>query len=464
MSGPNINSLIAGLQKDDPKLYEALKAIATDLAKINATLYPFIAAAQAAVIGVPVSPPLTFTYEILPRALQFSWPSVEFANVYEIREGTVWETAEFVLRTVSLSAAINPISSGTHNYLLKSINANGTYSIDSIALMVVIASPSVVDITAQVIDNNVLLRWTNAVTAFQLDYYIITKNGVEIGRNNGTFSSVFESVGGEYSYGVQAVDVAGNVGGGRFITVTVAQPPDFVLEDTLNADLSAPDDSDNVHVDGEMLVVCTVNGRTWQQHFEDNTWTTIQDQISAGYPFYAEPAETDGYAEYIFDFGAIFTNVIITTEWLEQVVDGDIAVAVEISYSDDDITYTTPAAGTTLFAPSLRYAKIRLIFTPDDDASLSNILYLKASINVKREMDGGTVDVLAADTTGTVVDFNKAFKDVETITLTPLSTVEQVAIFDFVDTPYPTDFKILLFDNAGVRVDGTVSWKARGII
>jgi hypothetical protein len=65
---------------------------------------------------------------------------------------------------------------------------------------------------------------------------------------------------------------------------------------------------------------------------------------------------------------------------------------------------------------------------------------------------------------GTIVNFNKAYKDIETITLTPLSTTEQTAIYDFIDIPNPVFFKILLYDSTGTRINGTVSWKARGVV
>lgn len=86
-------------------------------------------------------------------------------------------------------------------------------------------------------------------------------------------------------------------------------------------------------------------------------------------------------------------------------------------------------------------------------------------LSVKRENDGGKIDVFSADANGTVVAFNKQFKIVESITVTPLNTALQSAIYDFVHTTQnPTTFLIKLFSSAGARVNGTVSWKARGIL
>lgn len=464
----NLPVAIQGLQKENPKLYEAMKSIWENLETINKELFPLIQQAVNTALDLPVAAPINFTYEVLSRGIKFDWDDVLNAGGYEIRLGDTWENSSFVLRTISSEAIIDPILVGTYTYLIKTINRAGNYSPNFTSLSVTINQLGLVHITAQVIDNNVLLTWTNAITQFQLDYYLVTKDGNEIGRLSGTFISIFENAAGEYIYGVSAVDIAGNIGPQSTITAQVNQPPDFVLEDTLMADFRFPEDMQNVHINGinadAELIVCVITGRSWREHFEDNSWTTIRDQVNAGYPIYAEPAETSGYYQYVFDFGAIFENVIIGIEWLEQAIDGDINITAEISYSDDGITYTTPEGGTQLFALSMRYARVKMIFTPDDDKSISDIIYLKCFINVKREMDGGTVDVFAADVSGTPVNFNKAFKDVESITATPQTTVSQTPVIEFVDIPNPTTFSIYLFDDTGTRIDGTVAWKARGIL
>ena len=64
---------------------------------------------------------------------------------------------------------------------------------------------------------------------------------------------------------------------------------------------------------------------------------------------------------------------------------------------------------------------------------------------------------------GTVVSFGIAFVDVEAISVTPSGTSAQIAIYNFVDAPNPTTFKVLLFDTAGSRVAGAFSWSARGV-
>jgi len=85
-------------------------------------------------------------------------------------------------------------------------------------------------------------------------------------------------------------------------------------------------------------------------------------------------------------------------------------------------------------------------------------------LDVKRELDSGNIDVSHSDVSGTPVTFNKTFKDIDSITLTPNSTTLVIVVFDFTDVPNPTGFSIYAFNSSGTRVDANVSWKARGIV
>jgi hypothetical protein len=53
--------------------------------------------------------------------------------------------------------------------------------------------------------------------------------------------------------------------------------------------------------------------------------------------------------------------------------------------------------------------------------------------------------------------------DIDSISVTPLATSSVVAVYDFVDSPNPTSFKVLLFNSSGTRISGSFSWSARGV-
>ena len=81
----------------------------------------------------------------------------------------------------------------------------------------------------------------------------------------------------------------------------------------------------------------------------------------------------------------------------------------------------------------------------------------------KLRNDSGTGTANSSDSGGTVVNFNLAFVDVDSISVTPATTSAVIAVYDFVDVPNPTSFKVLLYNTSGTRVSGGFSWSARGV-
>lgn len=215
---------------------------------------------------------------------------------------------------------------------------------------------------------------------------------------------------------------------------------------------------------GNALLACVDTAITWENHFINNGWTTPQAQITAGYTIYVEPSLTTGSYQEVFDFGSIISNIIAVVNWNQASVVGTVATAsTTLETSTDGITWSAPTLGTSVFAQSLRYVRLTMNFVGANDKSLSIYTNLQCLLNVHREQDGGQANVFAADAGGTTVTFNKAFKALDALAVTPLSTLEQKAVYDFAFPPNPTTFKVFLFNAAGARIDGLVTWVARGI-
>lgn len=215
---------------------------------------------------------------------------------------------------------------------------------------------------------------------------------------------------------------------------------------------------------GNVLVAPVNTTESWQNHFATRGWASIQDQIDAGYPIYAQPNMPSGRYQEVFDFGSVISNIIVIVNWnTTEIVAAVSTAGTTLETSSDGITWSAPTTASSVFAAALRYVRVTMNFTPTTDKSLALYYTLQCLLNVHREQDGGQASVFAADAGGTVVTFNKAFKAIDSITLTPVNTVEQKAIYDFAFPPNPTSFKILLFNAAGARIDGTVTWLARGI-
>ena len=312
-----------------------------------------------------------------------------------------------------------------------------------------------------------LLRWTEPDASFDIDYYELFKNGVSIGYNDGNFAALFETSAGNYNYGIIAYDMAGNASPISTILVGVNQPPDFELFNTFVS--TFPGTLVNAYRDSALpsLLAPVDVTQTWLTHFSSHSWTTIQDQINAGYPIYAQPTPTTGSYEEIINYGAVINNIIanVTYNFAYNDSNHPVTIVIKMSGSTDGTTYSTPVAGAVQFFGSLKFLKLRLEFTGSDDKAFVSIYNLTVKLDVKRDLDSGTINALASDVGGTLVTFNKIFKDIDSITLSTKSVTQPItAIYDFVDAPNPTSFRVYAFDSTGNRVSYLVTWKARGII
>lgn len=361
MANNDITTLIAGLQIVDPKLYQALMQLNARLFDVETELTPLVRQAQEIeTTAASVAAPTTFTFAFTSRTVRFNWSDVTGASQFEIRKGTDWDTASFQLRTGSLQADIDALASGTHTFLIKSISSSGSYS--STATQCIVSVPTIGPpvVSTRVIDNNVLLSWVAPSSTFEIVRYNLYKDATPQGSIVGTFTTFFESVAATYTYGVEAVDVAGNVGTLTEVDVIVNQPPDFALQDVRTSDFSGT--KNNVKLEGDKLV-CNVHTETFEEHFLSRSWVHAQDQVTAGYPIYIQPVPEVGYYEEIVDYGVVLSNVIITITGQQELIYGSFIVTITISVSDDGVTYDTPVAGASRFVASMRFLKFRLTFT-----------------------------------------------------------------------------------------------------
>ena len=213
-SQPQIDSLLQGLQRADPKLYQLLKLMNKDLGTIFVELHPIrtiISKQQEALRTAPLGVE-SFGYTLNTYDVTLFWVPIDALQVafYEIRLGTDWDAASFIVRTPSLSALIPPLAIGTTHFLIKTISSGGVYSADAVQADVVVTDFVLKPIAAQVIDNNVLLKWDPFGSAFAIDHYEIYKGASLIGKLGGTFFTYFETIAGTYTFSVIAVDAAGN--------------------------------------------------------------------------------------------------------------------------------------------------------------------------------------------------------------------------------------------------------------
>jgi len=487
-------SLVEGYQHTDPKLYQILQAMVLTIGELQAEVDPIVRKlieGPGTIAAIPTSP-TTINYEILnQRILRIYWSGATNAASYEVRKGSEWSTATFITSTNQEEVRLDPILVGTHTYLVRARNGIGTYAETIASIVVTIPPIGAISITAQVIDNNVLLRYSEPDSTWEIDYYDVYRNDALIGHIDSNFFVWFENLAGTNVYAVEAVDIAGNRSNRASVTAAVNQPPDFELQDyrisllagtRVNAliwgspalgwdytDTGGWATQDYVWFASNTgkLLVCVDLDDKWGTHFTEDGWDQPSDQVDAGYPIYLAPMALTAKYQEVIDYGAVFNNVILNLSWvLDQLSTlGTVSAHPKVEFSIDGITWDPPILAASAFAEHFRYARITFDFTSDNAKALAVFSNLVILLDVKRDIDSGFVTALAADVGGTQVLFNKTFKDIDSITLGPTKQIEPMtAVYDFIDVANPLGFKVFVFDSTGNRVTAVCSWKARGIV
>lgn len=333
---------------------------------------------------------------------------------------------------------------------------------------IIVAPPAQPSIAQQVVDNNVLLKWNDCTASLPIVAYELRRGATwaaatVIGTKQGGFTTVFETQGGTYTYWLAGIDTAGNYGIPGSVVASVQQPPDYVLQ--LDQQSTFSGTKTNVLPDnaGNLLLGVSLT-ETFEQHFTNRSWTSPQDQITAGFDRWIMPStETAAYEELV-DYGAVLASSKVSQTLTSTVIAGNLSVTPQISVRLTPSDPWTAFNGVdSVFSTNFRYIKFRYDFASSGGNDLMLLTKLNYRLDSKLRSDFGTGTANAGDTGGTTVNFNVAFVDVEAISVTPSGTTARIAIYDFVDAPNPTSFKVLLFDTSGNRVTGAFSWSARGI-
>jgi len=401
----------------------------------------------------------------------FSWNKVTgdlATDFYEIRFGSTtstWSTATVLATTKGTTYTVKATWSGTRRFFVAAIDIKGNVG-DASFFDAIVTVPTQPSLTQQVIDNNVLLKWNDCKQTLPVDSYELRRGATfetatPIGTKKGLFTSVFETVGGTYTYWLAGIDSAGNYGPAGGVVAVVNQPPDYILDYDQTSTFSGT--KVNTMTEGGKLFATVNTTETWQSHFTSRSWTTPQDQINAGFPIYGLPSTTSGsYTEEI-DFGALLAGTKITVALTSVNIIGSMTVTPTLSIkATAGAAWTDYAGVSTLYGTNFRYLKIAYNFSSVGNDDLMRIDTLQVTLDKKVKSDGGNGTANSGDSGGTTVNFNVSFVDVESITVTPSGTAARFAIYDFVDAPNPTSFKVLLFDTSGTRVSGGFSWQAKG--
>jgi hypothetical protein len=525
------NGLVSNFLVNPPAVGQTktwyIKAVdANKLYSLNATSVSFTTNA------IPVPPPISFKFadtSLTNATITLDWNDVapQFGlDYYLVSYGSVSQT-------IKASAVTLPADwIGNRTFSLRAIDTRGNQSVARTLTVTKLAPNPVTSLRAQVIDNNVQLFWTlPAKTTLPVQDVIVRKGSTYasstlIGNKDGGFTTIQELRSGTYTYWVVVRDTDNNLSTPIGVTAKVSEPPDFVFNAQYISDFTGTKSSSINEQGGILLPVNTTE--TWTDHFDDNSWTNPQDQIDGGYPVFIQPTPTSGYYEEVFDYGTVLGSSQITVDYQGDVIASSATIKVDISVSDDNITYTTSENVTSIFATSFRYVKVRFTVT-SDLTGVYLLNNLEVVLDAKLINDAGTMSAVSSDTNGTVVNFNKEFVDIQSINVSPSGTTLVTPVYNFQDavltgtysvtsnvvtinvtghdlvagqkvrlnftsgtapngvytvasvvtanqyrvnittantsgniSTYPEGFRVYLFNSAGTRVSGTVSWQVRG--
>ena len=415
---------------------------------------------------------------------------IAFYKIYRENAGaTSVGTADFQQNGTSITEEVT-WTDATQRYFVRAVDINGNDgNLQNVDFTVAIPS-AVTNLSDEVIDNNVLLRWQESIVGsdqLPIKHYNVYRNNLStlVGQKLGTFTTVFEQVGGQFEYILKPVNTAGNEGTQNSGVAEVNQPPDFVLTQdfasTFNGTIV------NGFADGGGLFFCINGSRTWKQHFDPNDDDTNDNGFNnssgsaitfgryGGSTIYALPSENTGSYEEVIDLGATIDKVDIEGSIglvAAETVGAGLSIDNKIFTSPDNVTFTEKGSGTgqkiNVLGQNFRYVKIRFEFTGSNNDDLIKVNSIRVKTFLKRKTDQGRVDVTASESQGSgkQVAFTETFIDVDSIQLTiqGSSSNAKYAIYDFVDTANPQNgFKVFLFDNSGNGVAGTVDFTVRGV-
>lgn len=326
---------------------------------------------------------------------------------------------------------------GVRTFEIATIDRYGGESVPLNHDVLKLAPMPATNLRAQVIDNSVLLYWKlPEKTSLPLSHTLIKKGTTwetaeTVGTKAGDFTSLAELAAGTNTYWLAVVDTDGHASTPVYITTSVSQPPDFVLNAIYTWDRTGTLSNAYLTDDGVLLPVDTEE--TWAEHFVNNGWASPQAQIDAGFPVYAQKGVTDGFYEQTFDYGTALASSNVRVEIAGSDVAGAPEVVVTTSLSLNGETWTDYPGMFYVYALNFRFVKVRVDVTQSAPGDLYELNRIDVRIDSKLKTDSGTVVAQSTDALGTVVNFNSDFVDVASVSPAPLGTEPRSAVVDMLD-------------------------------
>jgi hypothetical protein len=359
--------------------------------------------------------------------------------------------------------------SGLRRWCIKAIDTTGNESEYHAVVDVTINPPQIQDLRVEVVDNNVLFKWTNALGTIQAIKYVEIKKGStyataeSVGQKQGTFTSIFEQTSGTYTYWVTPVDTAGNEGSHRKITAEVDEPPDFQLNRKWDEGFT-DGTATNIYEDSDGTAYAPINtSETVAEHFEANEWETTQDIIDAGYTYACEPVPTTAAYYQEFDYEAVLSTSNVRVQLSFVPYNDGPTIATYIAEKENVGDAWNEVSDNPAQFSSFQYIRDRFAFT-SDGTQFATMDYHTVQLDSKTIEETGSATITNA-TNGVTITFQKSYAIVVDIMATARSSGS--GLFPVVDfdgsQANPTEATIYLYDvSDGNRATGDLTYTIKG--
>lgn len=433
------------------------------------------ATATFSILG-PSVPVISYALDEADILLNWTESKGSFAlDSYVVKYGTSLETAISLGQVKALSLKTKVDWGGNRKFFVQGVDVAGNIGAAGEVVVVIQLPNRPASFTADVIDNNILLKWDEpAQTSLPISRYELSlgptfAEAISLGSILGTFSARFEFKAGDYTYWLSTVDTADNYSQPASIVARIEQPPDFEFfgSHKFNFIEDSSTGSDSQVID-DNSVLTPVSHETWEDHFAIHGWDTIQEQIDDQYPYLVHPTDTNASFVIAHDFQAeINSTVLVGFTYGVNELSGTVSIVPTVSTSLNGSDWTDYEPGTTrVYAQFVRFVRIAFAVQASDDKGLALIENLSVSMSVKEGTLAGSGTTLPG---GSVqVSIEGFFSDVKSIMITPgyNPNFPVVAVYDFLDAPNPETFTVYTYraDNGDPVGNVPFSYNLRGYL
>lgn len=234
-----------------------------------------------------------------------AWDAVPDLDLqcYEIRKGVDWNTGALVGQ-YSVTTHGMGVQNAAGTYWIKALDTSGSYSTNAASVIVSASVAPTPTMSAVISGGNVVLSWNAVVGSLAIDHYEVRygttwSTATVVTTTKGTTYTVPAPSGGNFTWLVAAVDIAGNYGGIGSVTATINVPnaPNSIRADVVDnnalvywsppSPIILPIDHYEVRK-GSTWATATLIGKT------AGTFTAVFEQVAGVFTYWIAAVDTAG--------------------------------------------------------------------------------------------------------------------------------------------------------------------------